>query len=125
MRRSLALTCVVTAAVAGCASSHPSTPARVEALHVTRSVGCSGWYELSGQTLEAHVTFVGAVRTVDVRATGQDGSVVAPDVAVAVPAGVTSRTVRVPGVADLVAAADATVKGESTTRASCHLANPH
>ena len=125
MRRSLALTCVLTAAAAGCGSAHPSVPTRVEALHVTRTIGCSGWFEVTGTSLAAHLSFTGPVRTVAIRTLSDNGESATDDVTFPVSPGQTQRIVHVGGVMRVVVATQATVRDGSTAQATCALSVPH
>ena len=125
MRRSLAFTCLLAATAAGC-GGHAATPTHVLGLKVTRSsVGCSGWFEVTGQTLAAHLAFTGPVRTVVVRTMSDNGEAPTDDVTVHVPSGMKQRTVFVPGVTRIVVGTQATVDDGAATRATCDLSVPH
>ena len=125
MRRSLALTCVLAATVVGC-GGHAATPTHVLGVKVTRSsIGCSGWFEVTGQTLAAHLAFTGPVRNVVVRTMSDNGQSPTDDVRVHLPPGATHRTVYVPGVTRIVVATQATVDNGGATRTTCALSIPH
>ena len=121
----VALVALVAVGGAGCSSAHPSTPTRVEGLAVHRSVGCAGWFEVTGQKLAAHLSFTGPVRNVVIRTMSDNGEAPTDDVTVHVPAGVQQRVVYVAGVTRIVTATQATVDNGSTARATCALAIPH
>ena len=125
MRRSLAMTCLLTATAVGC-GGHAATPTHVLGVKVTRSdVGCSGWFEVTGQTLAAHLAFTGPVRTVVVRTMSDNGEAPTDDVTVHVASGMTHRTVYVPGVTRIVVGTQATVDNGAASHATCALSVPH
>ena len=125
MRRSLALTCLLVATVSAC-GAHAATPTHVLGLKVTRvAVGCTGWFEVTGQTLAAHLAFTGPVRNVVVRTVSDNGEAPTDDVTVHVPRGLTERTVYVPGVTRIVVGTQATVDNGGASRATCELSIPH
>jgi hypothetical protein len=125
MRRWVAMASVVVPLLAGCSGTHAAGTTHVEGLAVVRDVGCSGWFEVTGQTLAAHLIFVGPVRNLVVSTTSDNGFSPTDDLTVRIPHGVTSRTVHVGGVTRVVVGARATVDNGAGARASCTLATPH
>ena len=110
---------------AGCSASHAGGTTRVEGLSVVRGVGCAGWFEVTGQTLAAHLSFTGPVRNVVIRTMSDNGEAPTDDVTVHVPAGQQQRVVYVAGVTRIVTATQATVDDGSAAKATCALAVPH
>ena len=125
MRRSLALTCVLAATAVGC-GGHATPRAHVLGLKVTRgTVGCTGWFEVTGQTLAAHLAFTGRVRNVVIRTMSDNGEAPTDDLAAHVPSGSTQRTIYVRGVTRIVVATQATVDDGGTAHSTCALSLPH
>jgi hypothetical protein len=125
MRRCSAALCAAAVLLTACGGAHPAGSTHVEALSVVRNLGCSGWFEVTGRVLAAHLAFTGPVRNVVIRTTSDNGEAPTDDVTVHVPSGVTRRTVYVPGVTRIVVATQATVDNGAAVRATCALATPH
>ena len=125
MGRYEALLAAMAALLTGCGGAAATTATHVEALSVHRDLGCSGWYEVTGKTLAAHLTFTGPVREVVVRTMSDNGQSPTDDVKEQVPQGSVRRTVYIPGVTRIVTATQATVDDGSAARATCALSIPH
>ena len=130
-RSAVSTAAVSTAAVSGLLVLLSACGASLPAAVVTpggagSSVGCQGWYAVAGQTLYAHLLFLGDVHAASVSARLTDGSQVAPSAPVAIASGVTRQTLPLGPVGPGVVGASASVRdAQGHTSASCRLDNPH
>jgi hypothetical protein len=125
MRRCRVTVAAVGAMLAGCGGSAATTTTHVEALSVQRDLGCSGWYETTGEVLAAHLIFAGPVRHAVVNARFVNSDQSQRLLSETVSPGATRRTLRVHGVTDVLAAVRVSVDNGSGAHAACELANPH
>lgn len=125
MRRRRVTLAAACAMLAGCGGSAATTATHVEALSVQRSLGCSGWYETTGEVLAAHLVFAGPVRHAVVNARFVNSDQTQRLLSAAISPGATRRTLRVAGVTDVLAAVQVLVDNGSGAQAACELASPH